>query len=97
MEGFNRIDHTLDLFLGHPGSLQPGAMFCQAHLLFFKARRSVLIFSFVADHEGPPCLILMMPRGVPSRRDWRNADGNSSSFPHLSKMPEPTPRSGTWG
>src|SRR6516225_2530232 len=83
MEGLDRINDPLDLLLRHSRRFETCAMLRQPNLFFLKARGSILVFSFVANHMSPPYLILMMPRGVPSRRDWRKSDGNSSSLPHL--------------
>src|SRR6266545_212218 len=82
-----RIQRALDPFWIEPGDLQPDFVLGETLLLFLKPAHDLLVLHFIADHGDPP--LLMIPRGLPSRRDSRNAAGNSSSFPKRSQMPEP--------
>src|SRR5579864_7503368 len=86
MKRLERIDYALNLDLAQARRLKTRTMFVESLQFLNQSLRGFLVFSFVADHVGSPDFNLMMPRGLPSRRDWRNADGNSSSLPWTSRM-----------
>src|SRR5882762_8594039 len=87
MEGFNWIDDALDFFLSETGLFKAGSMLGKPQRFLSEPLRGLLILRFVSNHGDAPGFNLMMPRGFPSHRDWRKADGNSSSCPLGSRMP----------
>src|SRR5258708_11195139 len=91
MEGFNRIDDALDFFVSETGLFEADPMLSKPQRLLSEPLRGLLILRFVSNHGDAPGFSLMMPRGFPSRRDWRKADGNSSSCPLGSRMPLKNP------
>src|ERR1700676_5649289 len=91
MKGLERIDSALNLDLVQARRLQARTMLVESPQFLNQSLRGFLVFGFVADHVGSPDFNLMIPRGLPSRRDWRNADGNSSSLPCRSRMPLKNP------
>ena len=96
VKGLDRVNHALDFVFGQSGALQPGALLSEPLPLSGKPLHGFLIFRLVADHfRAPRYLTFTIPRGLPFRRDCRNADGNSSSCPCRSRMTQPIP--GTYG
>src|SRR5262245_36038854 len=79
-ERAQRVHRTFDLLAleAHAGEL--GGVRLVARLLFLEALDGFLVLGLVADHGEPP--IFTIPLGRPSRRESRNADGNSSSLPN---------------
>src|SRR5580704_5943137 len=97
MERLQRVDHALDLFVLQPRLFQSPAMLGKTRALFRKSCGRFLVFRLIANHAYPPYLIFTMPLGSPSRRDCRKAEGNSNSWPNLSRMPLPSPSPGICG